>query len=112
VTDAGSGTFVRRNAPRAFRDTAARYPAYGYEPGRVLVPWNKMVRRARSSMSPHYGANGLDTLDDTAAIQSALSAVQAHLDHGGQATLYFPAGLYSPFQPPRPDAGLAPTGKT
>jgi hypothetical protein len=93
VINAGSGTFVRRGAARAFRDTAARYPAYGYESGRVLVPWNKMALGPVVNVT-HYGANGLDTLDDTAAIQRALSAVQTHLDHGGQATLYFPAGIY------------------
>jgi hypothetical protein len=93
VAGSGSPTYIRRNAPRAFKDTATRKPAYGYQPGRIIVPWNQMVRGAVIKVTD-YGANGLDTLDDTAAIQSAATALRTVLNSGGQGTLYFPAGLY------------------
>ena len=85
--------FVRRNPPRAFKDTATRSPVYGYQPGRVMVPWNQMAHGPVIKVTD-YGANGLDSMDDTAAIQTAVLALQTSLNAGGQGTLYFPAGLY------------------
>ena len=93
VINGGSLTVVRTNAPRTFRETATRLPAYGYRPGRVLVPWNQLVHGPIVKVTD-YGANGVDGLDDTAALQSAVNALQATLDSGGSGTLYFPAGLY------------------
>jgi len=93
VLGSGSPTYVRRDAPRAKKETATRTPVYGYQTGRVLVPWSQMADGPVIKVTD-YGANGLDAADDTAAIQSAVNALQASLNAGGQGTLYFPAGLY------------------
>lgn len=93
IVNRGSLTYVRTNAPRAFKETATRAPVYGYQLGRVLVPWNELLHGPVINVTD-FGANGLDGLDDTPALQSAVNALRTSLNSGGQGTLYFPAGFY------------------
>lgn len=115
VSNSGTGTHIERGATRGYINTPTRRPAYSNPIGfngsaqnawtrrpapnadnawRVIVPWSGMTRGTVINVTD-YGADGLDTADDTTAIQNALAALRTHLNgSSAQGTLYFPAGLY------------------